>query len=179
MARKRLAWAELRVGILVITSFAVMTFTIILIGGKAGFFTRTYDLRTYLPSASGLKKGSLVWVAGIEAGNVHTVDFSSSPDPRRAVQVTMRVNRNFQKAIREDSVASLGSIGLLGDKYLDISRGTEGSLLVPPGGEIKSSSEADIRKIIQNSNDLVANLGDLVDKINNITIKIGKSPLWN
>jgi phospholipid/cholesterol/gamma-HCH transport system substrate-binding protein len=174
MAKKRLAWAELRVGILVITSFAILTFAIILIGGKAGFFTRTYDLRTYLPSASGLKKGSLVWVAGIEAGNVHSVDFSSSPDPRRAVQVTMRVTRNFQRAIREDSVASLGSIGLLGDKYLDISRGTDASPMITPDGEIRSSSEADIKKIIQNSNDLVANLGDLVDKINAITSKIDK-----
>jgi phospholipid/cholesterol/gamma-HCH transport system substrate-binding protein len=174
MARKRLAWSELHVGVLVLASFGILTLAIILVSGKAGFFTRTYSLRTYLPSASGLKKGSLVWVAGIEVGNVHDVKISSYKDSAHAVEVILRVSQEYQNAIRTDSVASLGSIGLLGDKYLDISRGAENFPVIPPNGEIKSSSEADIRKIIQNSNDLVANLGDLVDKINSITTKIDK-----
>jgi phospholipid/cholesterol/gamma-HCH transport system substrate-binding protein len=172
MARKRIAWAELRVGVLVLASFTILTLAIILISGKAGFFTPTYNLRTYLASASGLRKGSLVWVAGIEVGNVRDVNISLSSDPSRAVEVTMRINQAFQHAIREDSKASLGSIGLLGDKYIDISRGSDALPTIPPNGEIKGSSEADIRKVIQNSNDLVANFGSLVDKVDSITTKI-------
>ncbi len=174
MARKRLAWSELHVGFLVLASFSILTLAIILISGKASIFTRNYTLRTFLPSASGLKKGSLVWVAGIEVGNVRDVRISTYKDPAHAVEVILRVSQEYQSAIRTDSVASLGSIGLLGDKYLDISRGSDKFPMIPPDGEIRSSSEADIRKIIQNSNDLVANLGDLVDKINSITTKIDK-----
>jgi phospholipid/cholesterol/gamma-HCH transport system substrate-binding protein len=174
MARKRLAWSELHVGFLVLTSFGILTLAIILISGKASIFTRNYSLRTFLPSASGLKRGSLVWVAGIEVGNVHDVRISTYKDPAHAVEVILRVSQEYQTAIRTDSVASLGSIGLLGDKYLDISRGSDKFPMILPDGEIKSSSEADIRKIIQNSNDLVANLGDLADKINSITTKIDK-----
>jgi phospholipid/cholesterol/gamma-HCH transport system substrate-binding protein len=172
MARKRLAWAELRVGILVLTSFTILTFAIILISGKAGFFTRTYTLRTYLPSASGLRKGSLVWVAGIEVGNVHEVTISSSHEPQLAVVVTMRINQSFQEAIREDSKASLGSIGLLGDKYIDISRGSDKFPVIPPGGVITGSTDADIRRVIQNTSDILANLDGVVDRINQITTKI-------
>jgi len=172
MARKRLAWAELRVGILVIFSFAILLVAIVLISGGAGLFTAKYELRTYLPSASGLRKGSLVWLAGIEAGNVSAVYISSSADPNRAVEVVMEVEKRYAPTIREDSIASLGSIGLLGDKYIDISRGTQNARQIGPGGEVRGSSEADIKRIIQNSNDLVANLGDLVTKINQITSKI-------
>jgi phospholipid/cholesterol/gamma-HCH transport system substrate-binding protein len=172
MARKRLAWAELRVGILVIFSFTILAVAIVLISGGAGFFTEKYELKTHLGSASGLRKGSLVWVSGIEAGNVSTVSITTSPDPSRAVEVVMQVEKRYSQIIREDSVATLGSIGLLGDKYIDISRGSAVAKPTPPGGEVKGSAEADIKKIMQNSNDLVANLGELVNKINDITRKI-------
>jgi phospholipid/cholesterol/gamma-HCH transport system substrate-binding protein len=172
MARKRLAWAELRVGILVIFSFTILAVAIVLISGGAGFFTKKYELKTYVGSASGLRKGSLVWVAGIEGGNVAKVNITTSPDPNRAVEVVMQVEERYSQTIRGDSVATLGSIGLLGDKYIDITRGSPGAKPTPPGGEVKGSAEADIKKIMQNSNDLVANLGDLVNKINDITRKI-------
>src|SRR5512136_1159244 len=118
MARKRLAWSELHVGFLVLASFSILTLAIILISGKTSIFTRSYTLRTYLPSASGLKKGSLVWVAGIEVGNVRDVHISSYKDHDNPAEVDLRVSQEYENAIRTDSVASLGSIGLLGDKYL-------------------------------------------------------------
>jgi phospholipid/cholesterol/gamma-HCH transport system substrate-binding protein len=172
MARKRLAWAELRVGILVIFSFTILAVAIVLISGGAGFFTAKYRVKTYLPSASGLRKGSLVWLTGIEVGNVSAVNVSNSSDPNRAVEVVMQVEKRYAPTIRQDSVASLGSIGLLGDKYIDVSRGSTAKAQIPEGGEVTGAAEADIKRIIQNSNDLVANLGDLVTKINQITTKI-------
>ncbi len=172
MPRKNLMWVQLRVGILVLAGFAVLAIAIILIGGGISFFRNKYDLKTYLSSASGLKKGSLVWLAGIEAGNVYSVNITSSPEPNRVVEVVMRIDTGFKEAIREDSVASLGSIGLLGDKYIDISRGSTIAKVIPPNGEVKGSEAADIKRVIQNSNDLVANLGDFVDKLNHIILRI-------
>ncbi|MFN8006558.1 MAG: MlaD family protein [Terriglobia bacterium] len=172
MARKKLAWAELRVGILVIASFTILILALLAISGGAGFFTPRYQLKTYFASADGLRKGSLIWVAGIEGGNVAKVTITSASDPDRAVEVTFQIQKEFAPMIREDSVATLGSIGLLGDKYIDISRGSANSKPLPPGGEVRGSSSADIKRIMQNSNDLVANLGDLVTKINQITQKI-------
>jgi phospholipid/cholesterol/gamma-HCH transport system substrate-binding protein len=172
MPRKNLAWAQLRVGILVLTGLTVLAVAIILIGGGSGFFRSKYELKTYLSNASGLKKGSLVWLAGLEVGNIHSVDITPSPDPNRAVEVVMRIDTNYRDSIREDSVAFVGSIGLLGDKYIDISRGSEKAKVIPPNGEVKGSEAADIKRVIQNSNDLVANLGDFVDKLNRIILKI-------
>ena len=167
-----MAWVELRVGVLVIASFTILIIALLAISGGAGFFTPRYQLKTYFRSADGLRKGSLVWIAGIEGGNVTTVNITSSPDPNRAVEVIMRILKEYEPMIREDSVATLGSIGLLGDKYIDISRGSANSKPLPPWGEVSGSSSADIKRIMQNSNDLVANLGDLVTKINQITQKI-------
>ena len=133
---------------------------------------REIPIEDFLASASGLRKGSLVWISGIEGGNVSKMDLTTSPDPERAVEVIMQVLERYSQIIRQDSVATLGSIGLLGDKYIDISRGSPSAPPTPPGAEVKGSAEADIKKIMQNSNDLAANLGDLVNKINDITRKI-------
>ena len=172
MARKTMAWKELRVGILAIMGFVILAGALVLISGGKGFFTEKYTLKTYLQSASGLRKGSLIWLAGIEVGNVYQVNITSSKDSNKAVEVIMRIEKEYQNSIREDSEATLGSIGLLGDKYIDISRGSEAHPILPENGAVIGSADADIKKIIQNSNDLVANLGDLVDKIGEITGKV-------
>lgn len=172
MARKRLAWAELRVGILVIFSFTILAVAIVLISGGAGFFISKYELKTYLASAEGLKKGSLVWLSGIEAGNVSAVNITSASEPGRAVEVLMQIDRRYLQTITETSTATLGQIGLLGDRYIDISRGLPGTKPIPPSGEVKGSAQADIRRIMQASNDLVANLSVLVNRIDDITKKV-------
>ena len=47
MARRSLAWTELRVGILVIMSFALLALAIFLVSGQAGFFVPKYSLTAY------------------------------------------------------------------------------------------------------------------------------------
>ena len=84
----------------------------------------------------------------------------------------MKIDRGFQQSIRRDSEATLGSIGLLGDKYIEISRGSQSAPVVPENGEIDGSSPPDIKRIIQGTNDLMANVGDLVQKITGIAGKI-------
>src|SRR5258706_3870175 len=103
MARKRLAWAELRVGVLVIASFTILIIALLAISGGAGFFAPRYRLKTYFSTADGLRKGSLVWIAGIEGGNVAMVNLTSSPHPNRAVDVTMQIPHEFEAMIRHDS----------------------------------------------------------------------------
>ena len=172
MARRTMAWKELRVGILAVLSFVILTAALVLISGGRGLFTPKYTLKTHLPNASGLRKGSLVWLAGVEVGSVDQVNISPSDNPDQAVEVVMRIEQAYQSSIRQDSEATLGSIGLLGDKYIEISRGSQSSAVIPENGEIAGSSRADIKKIIQNTDDIMANFGDLVEKVTEIIGKI-------
>ena len=172
MARQSMAWKELRVGILAILSFVILAAALVLVSGGRGLFTPKYTLKTHLQNASGLRKGSLVWLAGVEVGSVDQVRISRSDRPDRAVEVVMRIDQAFQQSIRRDSEATLGSIGLLGDKYIEISRGSQSAPVVSENGEIDGSSPPDIKRIIQGTNDLMANVGDLVQKITGIAGKI-------
>jgi phospholipid/cholesterol/gamma-HCH transport system substrate-binding protein len=170
---KKVTLSEVRVGVLVVVSVAILVVAIFFISGKGGIFAARFHVKTYLPAASGLKEGAPVWLAGVEIGKVDTVAISSSLDPLRAVEITMSIRNTYQKDIRTDSKARLGSIGLLGDKYIELSRGLKGTP-VGEGGTVEGSEEADIKKLVESSNDLLANLDVLSDKVKSITEKIDK-----
>jgi phospholipid/cholesterol/gamma-HCH transport system substrate-binding protein len=170
--RKQISWAQLRVGLMVLVSLAVFGVGVFFISGQVGFFAPKYTLKTYFSGASGLRSGSQVRVAGVPVGVVKSISISSFVEPNRAVEVTMRIPISYQKEIREDSVAHLATAGLLGDAFVDISRGQPDQPVVKDGGVVKSVEEADIKRIVQNTNDVISNLRVLSDKLNDITGQI-------
>jgi phospholipid/cholesterol/gamma-HCH transport system substrate-binding protein len=167
--RQKVTWAQLRVGVLVIVSLAVLAIGIFFISGQVGFFTRRYTLKTYFSSASDLHPGAEVRLAGIAVGNVSKVTISSFSDPDRAVEVDMSISRKFQKQIRSDSTATIETVGLLGESYIDISRGGQDQAILPPGGIVQGRQEPDIKQIVQNTNDVISNLRVLSAKLTDIT----------
>ena len=173
--RKQVTWAQLRVGMLVLSSLVVFAVGVFFISGRGGFFTRKYTLKTYFSGAAGLREGSQVRIAGIPVGVVQRIRISDSTEPRRAVEVLMRIPVNYRNQIREGnedeggSVARLATAGLLGEAFVDVSRGKPNRAVVQDGGEIESAEEADIKRIVQNTNDVISNLRVLSSKLNEIT----------
>jgi phospholipid/cholesterol/gamma-HCH transport system substrate-binding protein len=170
--RERVTWAQLRVGVLVIVSLAIFSLGVFFISGQVGFLSHRYTLRAYFSTAGGLREGAQVRLAGIAVGNVERLLISPYPEANRAVEVVMQVGRAYQDQIRSNSVAVMETVGLLGESYVDISRGSPGQTVVPDGGEVKTSEEADIKRVVQNTNDVISNLRTLSSKLNDITNQI-------
>jgi phospholipid/cholesterol/gamma-HCH transport system substrate-binding protein len=170
--RKQVTWAQLRVGALVIASLAVLAVGIFFISGEVGFLSRKYSLKAYFSTASGLRPGSQVRIAGIPVGAVENIRLSEFVEPERAVEVTLRVPRDYRDQIRVDSEASLQTAGLLGETFVNISRGHPGQPALEEGGVLKSSEEVDARQIMANTNDVITNLRALSARLNNITEQI-------
>jgi len=156
--RRSLAWTELRVGILVITSFALLALAIFYISGQSGFFVPKYTITAFFQNANNLRNGAEVSLEGVTIGNVDSVRISKEPDPNKAVEAEMQIDQRYQNIIRTDSKVTISTIGLLGDSKIDITRGSETGMVIPNGGFIQGSEEGDIRKIVQGTNDFIANL---------------------
>lgn len=134
-----MTWAELRVGILVIVGLSVFILAVLTLGGRTGVFEEKYTLYTLMPSVSGLKQGAPVRLAGVTVGNVEEVEFIDAVARdslarrmleaygdslgERAVRVRFSVNRNVQEKVTRSSRVKTGTVGLLGDKYLDLEVG--------------------------------------------------------
>ena len=133
MPRTRsLAFAELKIGILAVAALAIVAFVILMLTGSGGFFWQRYDLKTRFAEVPGLKTGAPVRVAGVEVGSVKSIEFVGDE-----VEVGFQLSKNMQSRVTTESVASLGSLSLLGQATIDITP-ARGGEPVPRWGYVRS-----------------------------------------
>src|SRR3954470_16927441 len=123
MPRTRsLAWSELKIGLLTITAIVIAAALVISLTGAKGWFWQRYTLKTRFPNVAGLAKGSPVRVAGVEVGSVKEVAFAGTQ-----VDVIFDIREDLRSRITDKSMATLGSVSLLGESAVDITPATSGT----------------------------------------------------
>jgi phospholipid/cholesterol/gamma-HCH transport system substrate-binding protein len=103
-----------------------------MLSSTGGFFWQRYTLRTVFIDVAGLSEGSPVRLAGVDVGSVAVVAFAGD-----RVEVVMEVNSEMQPRITSESMASLGSVSLLGEAAIDITAASGGTP-IPEGGYVPS-----------------------------------------
>lgn len=144
-----ITWDQLKVGIVVVTAIAILTLAVFKLGQAANLFSSRYELVTFLADANGLRQGGSVMVAGQLVGTVKQIDLMPvDNDTTRNVKVIASVDEDVRDQIRGDSRAKLRSLGLLGDKVLDISPGTPRYAVLQDGDTLRSVPTIDYEAVI-------------------------------
>jgi phospholipid/cholesterol/gamma-HCH transport system substrate-binding protein len=171
--RKQLTWTELRVGIFVLAGLAILAVAIFYVTG-AGFLGPKYRLLTYLPEVEGLETGAPVRLDGVAIGNVQSIGLTPQPqDSAHNITLVLRIDKKYQKEIRTDSTASLITEGLLGNRYVTISRGLTGEVIAA-NGVVPGKEEAAMKQMVERGADLMQNLGALSDDLRGIVADVHK-----
>ena len=132
MPRTRsLAWSQLKVGILAVAALVLAAVFVMSVGGQ-GFSWQQYHLKTRFSDIMGLKEGAVVRVAGVEVGTVDSLRFVGSE-----VELVLKVKKEVQPLITEDSRAAIGSLSLLGAAVVDVYPASTGTP-IQDWGYIKS-----------------------------------------
>jgi phospholipid/cholesterol/gamma-HCH transport system substrate-binding protein len=174
MAQRKLTWAELRVGVFVFVALLITAVGIFYVTGQIGLFTPKYTLKTYLPEVENLDKGAPVTLDGFNIGNVESVALTQHPsDKQHNMTVVMRLNRKYKDDIRTDSTATLVTEGLLGNRYVTITRGVTGNI-IPPGGTVPGGEVPEIKDVIERGAEVAQNLQVLSDQFNAIAAKVNR-----
>ena len=139
---------SLIVGGFVIASMIALSISVLSLTNERGLWQPQYRLFAYFEDVQGLMDGAPVWLSGKNVGIVESVSFSTMGGSLPAVKVTLQINRDVQDRIREDSVASIGTIGLLGDKYIEIKMGTLEADSLIAGAEIGTVEPANLTDIV-------------------------------
>lgn len=146
-ARPRRRWIRMAVvGAAVLTAMAIFA-----IVARRTFLRHEVDLSTLIDDSAGIGPSSPVLLNGIDVGHVVRVTLSGSRDPDKTVRITMRFPRRILTEIPVDSTAAITSANLLGDKYIDISRGKSLNH-VEAGGQIVSTPTQDISTALSSAN---------------------------
>jgi len=144
-------------------------FLIFLLSGEGGFFWQRYGVKTVFGSIPGLKAGAPVRVAGVEVGAVTDVQFIGD-----RVEVLMEVSKEMQPRITSSSVASLGSVSLLGEAAVDITASSQGAP-VPEWGYVKSGPTAgSLTDVAEKASAGIDQISALVGDIRNGRGTVGK-----
>lgn len=162
--QKQLSWTDLRVGIFVLAGLVLTGATIFYVTG-GHFWGAKYRLVTYMAEVNGLATGAPVDLDGIPVGNVQSMSLTKNPqDEDHSVTVVLQVDKSYQNEIRTDSAASLATQGLLGDRYVTITRGLTGTV-IPNNGVVKTQEAAGTQEVIARSADLMVSAKKLTDDL--------------
>ena len=132
---QKVSWSKLRVGVTALVALAIIGTLIFMLTTSGNIFKSKLTLRMFMDDASGTSESAPVRLNGIPIGNIKKIALSGDKNPARAVEFTLEVRGEFQKDIPEDSVAQISASNLLGDKFVNITRGRSPKV-VQNGGEI-------------------------------------------
>jgi len=170
----------MRVGLFVFAALIIVVVAIFVVTG-GNILGPKYKLITYLPEVEGVQAGAPVDLDGVQIGSVQSVELTPHPSDRmHGIKLILRIDKKYQEEIRTDSSASLVTQGLLGDRYVTISRGLTGSVLpdngIVPGGEEEAMRQIEERgaALMENLSTLSVSLRGIVDQIQKGDGTIGK-----
>lgn len=127
---------EMAVGLFLVLSFLCFAYISVKLGNLNLFGNPSYEITARFSSISGLKVGANIEIAGVKIGRVAAI--SLDEEEYQAV-VTLEVDSQIK--IQDDSIASIRSAGIIGDKYVNISPGGSEDL-IEAGGEITETESA-------------------------------------
>lgn len=132
---------ETAVGLFVLLGIACLAWLSIKLGKLELVGGDYVPVRAEFASVSGLKKGASVEIAGVEVGKVDAIALNG-----HKAEVVMEIRAGVR--LQEDTIASIRTRGLIGDKFVNLSPGAS-DRLIPPGGKIRETeSSVDLEELI-------------------------------
>src|SRR5512139_674221 len=135
--RKQLNRAKLRVGLVVTGALAVLFFTILFAGNLGELFTSRATIFATFDDVKGLQRGAPVWFAGVQIGAVNSIQVISG----EKVKVATSIDKSALAYLKRDSRATILTLGLLGDKYVEMSPGSKEAEGLAPGGTVEGVTQ--------------------------------------
>lgn len=134
---------ELAVGFFMILGIICLGYLTIKLGRMEVFGGKGYEIKAVFSNSGGLKTGSPVVIAGVDVGRVKGIILDD-------YQAQVIISLPLDIKIQEDSIASIKTKGLIGEKYVDITPGGS-EKIIEPGEKIRETQPAvDIEELISN-----------------------------
>lgn len=146
-----------RIGLTVAVALVLAGATIFVIGEQSFLFSKTNRYYVQFPTVAGLAEDNPVQLNGVAVGKVERIILPETIGDEK-LQVWITIQRRYAQRVRQDSVARIKTLGLLGDKFVEVTSGSPGSPEVPPGGEIPAAIPTDVDRLIASGEDVVENI---------------------
>jgi phospholipid/cholesterol/gamma-HCH transport system substrate-binding protein len=170
-----ITWDQLKVGVLILVALVIIAASIVKLGRAGNLFGKRYRLVAYVATASGLRIGGQVTVAGQVAGSIKDIKFLPPDlDTTRNLKLVMEVDRKLSAQVRQDSRARIQTSGLLGDKLIDISVGTPRYRELHEGDTLLVVPSLDYDVVMQQASGAITEVVRLTRDLSRVTGSINR-----
>lgn len=163
MEREKLG---LRVGAFVLLGLGMLGVVVFVLGSKQDLFASQYVLYAEFGDVGGLQAGAPIRLSGVDVGQVGEISFPEKPG-EKSLRVRLQIRENVRDRIREDSKAAISTQGVLGDKYIAITLGTEGEPL-PTGAMLPSEAPTDYTAIVDTAGRTMEHMESIAGKFDEL-----------
>lgn len=132
---------EIKVGIFMVIALALLAYLLIKSEALPWARERGYEISAQFDSIAGLVTGAEVRVAGFKVGHVKAISLKEAK-----VEVVMQIEPAV--TIRSDATAVVSTIGLLGEKYIEINPGSQFQPIISHGAYIKGLRPTSLDQVV-------------------------------
>jgi len=168
--KKQLRWSKLKAGLVITIAFLALLVAVFFAGNIEKIFSPKTELKVGFRDVRGLRRGAPVWIFGTEVGSVRNIHL----DPIHGAIVTVSVNKSALTFLKKDSQASILTMGLLGDKYIELSAGSLQAEPLQPGEMIRGTEPIQFSQIMETTSVAIEKMGDFINKLDILVTKMEK-----
>jgi phospholipid/cholesterol/gamma-HCH transport system substrate-binding protein len=168
---------KIRLGLFVAGGIALFVIAIFIIGKQKNLFNPVFKLTTTFYNVSGLQVGNNVRFSGVNVGTIGNIRIVNDS----TVRVDMLIKKEVNQFIKTDCVVAIGSEGLIGDKLLIITQGSNEAPLAKEGQELASKEPVETDAILAslqitavNAEVISEQLAGIMFKLNNGSGTLGR-----
>jgi phospholipid/cholesterol/gamma-HCH transport system substrate-binding protein len=154
------SWA---IGLFLIVGFGLFAAILFLIGNRYDLFGKHVDFYADFSDISGLPSGAQVRVSGIEAGEVKAIQIP--PSPASKFRLKLQVRTNARGLIRTDSLVSIRTEGIVGDKFIFIREGSSTAAEAPDGATLPTKEPFDLGMALEKGSALLDKSSALLENL--------------
>jgi phospholipid/cholesterol/gamma-HCH transport system substrate-binding protein len=174
---------EVKVGLVILAAVVALAVGVFLIGDKNNLFSRKNEYYILFGSVSGLKPGSPVQLNGVDVGTVQKVVLPENPRLEQ-IEVWIDVDRKYAERVRggpqlpasgglnPPSQARIKTLGLLGDKFIEISSGAPEYPIIPSGGQIPAAQPTNVDALLASGEDVMSNVVEISASLSTILARM-------
>lgn len=159
-----------KLGLLVLIGTGLLVITLYLIGSKRNIFSNTINITADFYSVNGLIPGNNVRYGGIDVGTVEEIIFKSDT----VIEVKMAIQNKLKNYIKNNSIASIGTDGLVGNKLVSITYINEPGPNIKEGDRLKTLRPLETEDMMRTLNQSNQNLLAITNDLKGITTRLNQ-----
>lgn len=160
---QNIAWSQAKAGIFIVVALLFFGGAVLIMGEKTKMFVPKGKLSVIMTDVAGLKVGAPVWLAGVDVGVVTAIRFDR-PQQNNQIEIILEVNKEALRKIGKDSIITVKTRGLMGEKYVDVTPSQ--SYVTVPETRVYGTPIVKLDDVMQKASLAFDRLNQTLDKVN-------------